>query len=160
VKNRAVLDSGPLIHLNQVNRLEILNIVEEKIISREVADEIGSEIRKEAEVEIKELNSKSKDNSKYISNKHNIELGEATAISLAQQLDTKLILTDDLDARTTAKKLDLEPHGTIGAVTRAYKEDILDIEKAKKTIDKLQKNSSLFLTTDLVKWAKNQIEKN
>lgn len=160
MKSKAVLDAGPLIHLEQVNKLRVLDIIQEKIISTEVADEIGTKLREKADIKVKELDSKSKDKSKYIKNKYGLELGEATAISLSQQLDINLILTDDLDARSAAKKQGLEPHGTIGLVARAYTKEILNKNEAENTLEELQENSSLFLTTDLVNWAKKQIEQN
>lgn len=155
---KAVLDAGPFIHLEQVESLHVLDLLDEKIVSQTVKSEIGSETFGNIEAEIRNLEGEGKDKAKYLTNRYGIELGEATALVLCQQLNEDLFLTDDLDARDVANKLDLEPHGTLGIVTRAYSEDLISEQEAKVMVRELQDESSLFITSDLVEWAKDKIE--
>ncbi len=158
--DEAVLDAGPVIHLEQIESLELLDFIGKMYVSGEVADEIGKGITEQINVVEKPLEGEAKDNAKYLSNKYNIELGEATAISLCQQKGVKILFTDDLNARKVAERVGLEPHGTLAIVTRAYSEGIIEEEKAKTVIEQLRKDSRLFLTSDLVRWAKERIEKH
>lgn len=155
--DEAVLDAGPIIHLNQIERLDVLEVIDNRATTEEVEEEVGREIVNNSGLNVMELSPESEDRAKHLSNKYNIELGESTTISLCSQEDINLIFTDDLDARRTAKRLQIDAHGTLAIVTRAYSEDILSRSEAIDTIEELRKESSLFLTSDLVKWAKEKI---
>jgi len=155
--NKSVLDAGPIIHLNQIEQLELLEIIDNRYTTQKVAEEVGKEIIEDSGAEINGLSGEAKDESKYLSNKYNLELGESTALALCKQENIKLLLTDDLEARSTAKKLEIEPHGTVGIAVKAYSTGKIGREKAVKTIEGLNKESSLFITSDLVRWAKNHI---
>jgi len=155
--NEVVLDAGPIIHLNQIEKLEILEIIDNRYTTKEVAEEVNKEIIEDSGTEIKNLSGEAKDKAKYLSNKYNLELGESTALALCEQENTQLFLTDDLEARSTAKKLEIEPHGTVGIVVKSYSIGKITQKEAVKIIEDLNKKSSLFITSDLVKWAKKQI---
>jgi len=154
---KAVLDAGPIIHLEQINKLEILEVIDQGYITEEVKNEVGEDIINKTRLDIETLNASSKDKSKHISSKYGIDLGESTAIALSTQINSELIFTDDLEARKTAKSLDLEPHGTLALVTKAYSENLIDKNEANQIVDSLYRDSSLFITKDLVKWTKEQI---
>ena len=59
-------------------------------------------------------------------------------------------LTDDLDARNVAIKYNLQVHGTIGIMLRAFRERIIDKKTAIEKVNELYIKSSLFITKDLV----------
>jgi len=59
-------------------------------------------------------------------------------------------LTDGLDARTVAVKYNLQVHGTIGIILRAFRERIIDKKTAIEKVNELYAKSSLFITKDLV----------
>lgn len=155
---KAVLDSGPVIHLEQIDRLEILEVMQTGHITEEVRGEVGPQIVQKTDLKVKELKASSKDRAKHLSTKHGIELGESTAIALGKQLGLKLVFTDDLDARKTAENTGLEPHGTLALVTKAYSKDKVGRKEAENIVDSLYRDSSLFITKDLVQWTKKQIK--
>jgi predicted nucleic acid-binding protein len=155
---KEVLDAGPIIHLNQVGKLSVLEFLDEVYTSDEVAGEVGRDIIESTDIEVKELNPSAKDKAKYISSRNGIELGESTALALAQQVGAGIFFTDDLDARSTAKNLDIEPHGTLALVTRAYSMEAITQEKAVEAVEDLYQDSSLFITRDLVNWAIEKIK--
>ncbi|MFB6199608.1 MAG: hypothetical protein ABEJ83_01910 [Candidatus Nanohaloarchaea archaeon] len=155
--DEAVLDAGPIIHLDQIGRLYVLEVIENKATTEEVKKEVGQEVVEKSGLSVLELSPESKDRAKHLSNKYGIELGESTSISLCVQEDIDLIFTDDLDARDAAERFQIDAHGTLALVSRAYSEDILSQAEALEAIEELRKDSSLFLTSDLVKWAKERI---
>lgn len=65
-----------------------------------------------------------------------IDLGEASGIALAIEMESPLLLIDDLKARKLAAKLNLKFTGTLGVIHKA--KQIGAIEKVKPLIDKLQ----------------------
>ncbi len=162
IKN-AVFNTGPFIHLKEINCLKLLNLFEKIIISNEVFEEYDSEtkneIKKHKNIFIINLNSKTKDLSKYLIEQYNIHLGEATSIALSKQENIKLFFTDDLDAREIAKLSGIEVHGTLAIITRSLKENIIDKKETIKIIKDLHENSSLYITKDLINWILEKINK-
>lgn len=65
-----------------------------------------------------------------------IDMGEASAIALAKEMESPLLLLDDLKARKLAAKLDLKFTGVLGVIHKAKQIGV--IEKVKPLIDKLQ----------------------
>jgi predicted nucleic acid-binding protein len=162
----AVCDSGPLIHLSQVNSFSLLDIIKKIYISNEVYSETtlfnlpgSKEIKSSKTVLVKSLCDVGKDMAKMVAEKYSLGMGEATSIALAKQEEIKLLLTDDLSARTVAESYGLEVHGSIGIVLRAFREKIIDSQKAVQTVLALKEKSNLFITSDLVDYIIKEIEK-
>ena len=149
--NKIVSNTGPIIHLNEINFLEVLDIFSSVFIPEEVANELKKNnvliLRK---IKIIKLTSESKDKVKIITNEYNLDLGEAEAITLALQEKIDYFITDDLEARKIAKKYFIEVHGTIGVVLRALKEKLIDKKTAIEKVNELKTKSSLFITQDLI----------
>ena len=155
---QASFDAGPLIHLSEVCQLSLLALVDEKIISKEVYKEYKKHGKGDLEVEITSLTADAKEYSRYLMNEYHIDLGEAQAIALAKQEDTKYFFTDDWEAREVSEALGLKAHGTLGIVIRAYRESVLDKSEAEDTVEELYQNSSLFITSRIVKKAKSKVD--
>lgn len=154
----AVLDTGPLIHLDQVGFSRSLNIVEKILLSDEVIREFGTNSPLPKNAVRKGIEKAGKDLSSFLTEEFGIGLGEATAIALGRQEGVRFLFTDDLDAREVARHYGLEPHGTLAIVTRAYREGVLSKADAIMCIERLSSESSLYLTSDLVRWSRKQIE--
>ena len=154
----AVLDPGPLIHLDQIGFTRVLDTIERILLSDEVIREFGSHSSLPRNAARKRLEKSGKDLAVFLTEEYGIGTGEATAIALARQEGAQILFTDDLDAREVARQYGLEPHGTLAIVTRAYRERILGKADAIKCIEKLSSESSLYLTSDLVRWSRKQIE--
>ncbi len=89
---------------------------------------------------------------------YELDLGEATVLALAKQENIRIILTDDLEAREVALSLGFIPHGSLGIVLRALRIKRIDKKKAKEIVESLEKNSSLFLSKDLVLYIHKEID--
>lgn len=161
---KAVFDTGPFLHLQEIGLLNILRLFKSILIADEVLKELKEKpnlqnsISKIKNIRLLQLKLKYKDISKLLVEKYNIDLAESGSISLALQEKAEVFITDDLDARTIAKNLNLEVHGIVGVILRAYRENIISKETAINKIKELHENSSLFITKDLVEWAVNQIK--
>lgn len=159
---KGVFDSGPFIHLHEINQLKILGMIKEKYLSSEVENELKHylvPLEKVKNVIIKILLLENKNLAKIICERYCLDLGEATSIALAKQEKINLFFTDDLEARETAKLFGLEAHGTLGIIMRALREKILTKETAIKSIEDISDNSSLFLTSDLVEWTVKEVKR-
>jgi len=162
----AVFDTGPLIHISEINKQNCFSLFKQILITKEVSDELDSLnfsgktiIKKIKNIITKNLDGKHKDTTKIIIEKHELDFGEASSIALCKQESINFFFTDDLEARTFAKSLGLNVHGTIAILLRSFKEKILSKEETIKTLDSLKTNSSLFITSDLIEWTKKEINK-
>lgn len=154
--SKAVSDTGPIIHLNEVGMLKALNIFSEIKIPPEVSHELKDKIPLPKKIKIIQLDPKHKNIAKMLAEEE-LDLGESQAISLALQEKISLFLTDDLEARTVAKKYNLEAHGTVGILLRAFRKKIISKDESISKIKKLHESSSLFITSDLINEIINSI---
>ena len=162
--NSAVFDTGPFIHLKEINFLESIKLFKRILIVEELLDEIKGDknilasIKNTASIKIVKINPKFKDFAKLLIEKYCLDITEAECIALALQEKAESFFTDDLDARNTAKEFNIDVHGTIGIILRAYRENFITKNTAIGKVKGLYLNSSLFITKDLIDWVINNIE--
>ncbi len=151
MESKAVSDTGPIIHLTEINSLNVLGIFSKVIIPKEVENELKkNKTAIPSKIKVAEIDSDFKDKIKILVNQHDLNLGEAEAIVLALQEKTDYFLTDDLDARQVAKEFNISVHGTVGLILRAFKEKIIDKGSAINKAKELKTKSTLFITQDLI----------
>lgn len=159
MENKVVSDTGPILHLNEINSINLLKIFPEVFIPEEVNKELQKyKLKLEGSVKVLNLKLESKDNSKILLDQYGLDLGESCAIALAIQEGIKCFLTDDFDARIVGKRYGLEVHGTIGIILRAFRNKLLNKSQAKEKIISLRKSSSLFLTSDIISYVLKEID--
>lgn len=64
-----------------------------------------------------------------------VDKGEASALALAKEVESPLLIVDDLKARKLATKLNLKFTGTLGVINKAKQMGV--IEKIKPVLDQL-----------------------
>jgi predicted nucleic acid-binding protein len=69
-------------------------------------------------------------------------------------------LTDDLDARNTAKEEGIEVHGSVGAVLYGYSQRALSEAATKRVLRELEQETNLYLSTPLIEHAIELVEAN
>jgi hypothetical protein len=159
---RAVVDSGPIIHLSEIGLFKALSLFD-LLIPEAVYGEVDRKDapgKKEISSYNKEkLSAGEKEFAALLVEKYEIGLGEAEAISIAKKRGIKLILVDDLDAREAARDLGLEPHGSVGILLRAFREKRLSRKETIDGLKSLVEDSTLFITRHLVEEAIKAVEK-
>ncbi len=153
----AVLDAGPLIHLGQIDGLETLRVVRKCVVTTEVVLELGRGFALPRTCAVRTLGPAARDFAAFLCSQDSLGLGEATSIALARQERIRLFFTDDLGAREAAARYGLEPHGTLALLARACREGVVSRTDALSLLESLHRRSSLFLTSELVDWARRQI---
>lgn len=149
--NKAVSNTGPLLHLAEIDLVKALNVFSHILIPHEVEHELRkNKIVLPSKIKVRALENGFKDKSKLFINQYDLDLGEAEAIALALQERADYFLTDDLDARQVAKDFSLEIHGSIGIILRSFREKIISREVALEKMRELKSKSSLFVTQDLI----------
>lgn len=128
-----ISDTSCLIILSNINELELLKkLYGEIITTSEVKSEFGGQLP--SWIVIKSP----MDNSilKHIAEQ--LDMGEASAITLALETPDCIIILDDLKARKVAESYNLKITGTLGILIHAKKKGIIStikpyIEKIKKS---------------------------
>jgi predicted nucleic acid-binding protein len=109
-----IADSSCLIILSKIDQLDLLrNNYSRIIITEEIAKEFDSELP--AWIEIKGI----KDKKLQLLFEEVLDLGEATALTLAFETEDCTVILDDLKARKIAAKLNLKVTATIGVIVKA-----------------------------------------
>ncbi len=161
---KVVSNSGPLIHLAQIGMIDLLDVFQVIYIPQKVYEEVCIagmpgyfEIKEKENIKVLQV---SDADVNIIKNKINEKLhdGEMHALALCNKL-AGVFLTDDLDARCAAEKLNIEVHGSIGIIVRAYHENLINIEQSEKALNDLYAISNLFITRAIVDIAISEIRK-
>lgn len=126
-----IADASVLIIFDKLVQLDILKKIYQTIyttpeISQEFNKPLPSWIKVESVKDQKYLN--------FI--RTQIDIGEATAISLAAEKEDPLLLLDDLKARKLARQLGMRFTGTLGVINKAKELRIID--RIKPLIDQLR----------------------
>ena len=119
-KKVIISDTSCLIVLSRIQRLDLLkDLYESILITEEVAREFGEELP--SWVEIKKVQNTA--NLRVL--KNIVDLGEASAIALALELDDTLLIVDDLKGRKEAQRLGLKITGLMGVLLKCKQENII-----------------------------------
>lgn len=148
-----VTDTGPLIHLSQAGVLPLLGLTGEIPVPGTVLDELERGPVELSELEFAIAESDVDTESIY----PHLDPGETAALVLCTERDA-VLLTDDLDARTTAQNEGIEVHGSVGVVLSGYSRGELSEQAATDTLRDLKRDTNLYLSTPLVEHAIELVE--
>jgi predicted nucleic acid-binding protein len=142
----AVSDAGPLIHLAEIDSLELLATFDTLLVPETVHDEVeaGGVPGELADLSYELVES---DESRVSGEK--LDAGERAAIAVAEEQRVAL-LTDDFAAREAAFDAGVEVHGSIGVIALGYGRGLLDRDEAASLMRALQRETSLFVTEAVV----------
>ena len=161
---KAVSNSGPIIHLSEVNcfdALQIADVVIPSAVYHEVTryDKPGSKELQNSHIPVIRLNEEEKVFAMRLCSAYGIDAGEAEAIALCLSGKYQLFFTDDSDARAVGELYDIEVHGTAGIVARAHSLGLLSYEETRHVMHDLHERSSLYLTERVYRIVMEMIEK-
>jgi len=156
----AVSNSGPLIHLSQIGKFELLYIFSKIYIPEIVYKEVNIkgkpgaiELKSAKNIQVYEVSGDDIKNIKERVKDFKLDKGELQALSLCNKLKKEIFLTDDLDAREAGKSLGLQVHGSVGVIVRAYREKLVDLKEAEEILNALYEVSKLFITKAIIEEA-------
>lgn len=158
VNDNACTDTGPILHLQEINQLSLLKIFSKIFISVYIKEELLKYKIEKLPRNFK-LESVNKDQVALLAERYSLDIGESSVIWLSKSLKIPLLLTDDLNVREIAKYLGIKPVGTVGIIMRCFREKLITQKKAIEILKEIHKKSSLFITSELINYAINEIKK-
>ena len=142
----AVSDAGPLIHLAEIDSLELLSAFDTLLIPETVYEEVEAggvpDGISDLSYELVEADERSVESEE-------LDAGERAALAVAREHEV-ILLTDDLAAREVASDVDVEVHGSLGVIVLGYGRGLLDRGAAASRMRALQRETSLFVTEAVV----------
>ncbi len=154
-----VSNSGPFIHLNDINKLKLLNNFSKIFIPDKVAREIGHLLPGFINIKIIKVSPRETKSFNKKLSRFKLHEAEIDALYLAKKLN-RTFFTDDLEARNAAKKLRIDVHGCIGVIVLCYKNGLINMSEAKRLINELYEKSSLFISKAIVDIAIEELSKH
>ena len=149
----AVADTGPLIHLAEIDHLPLLSTFDPLHVPNAVWREAerpatirpGLALARRHEIEAREV-------SQFAAGKklERLQAGELEGLYLCSQLRVPIILTDDLAVREAARDLALQPIGSLGIIAHAFRAGRIARQVAEQALVDLYDVSSLFVTRTIV----------
>lgn len=128
--NIVISDTSCLILFQKINQLEILLKVYQTVIT---TPQIAAEFNETLPSWIKIISVKDQKYLDFLSTQ--VDIGEASAIALAKELENTLVILDELKGRRLAKKLGLKVTGSLGVIHKAKELGV--ISAVKPILDKI-----------------------
>ena len=142
----AVSDTGPLIHLAEIDAIDLLSVFDVLSIPETVYEELE---RGGVPDGLAELSYELVEADETAIPADDLDPGERAALTVASGRDA-ILLTDDLAARKAASREDVEVRGSIGVIALGHNRGELDTDEAASRMRALQRETSLFVTNAVV----------
>lgn len=146
MRGAAVSDAGPLIHLGEIDSLELLAVFDALFVPETVYMEMETG---GVPYGISNLSYELIDADVNGVQSEELDAGERAALAVASEYDA-VLLTDDLAARESGFERGIEVHGSIGVIALAYARELVDRDEAASRMRALQRETSLFVTDAIV----------
>lgn len=160
-----VSDAGPLIHLDELQCIDLLSDFSEVWVPATVAQEAlqhRPELRKAPAFESFRCPADRPNHPdlKLLARSFGLHRGEMAALTLLRHLPSGIFLTDDAAARLAAKSLGYRTHGTIGLLLRAIRRHLRSRDEVIEILEELPDRSSLHIQKALLEEVLEQLRKS
>jgi predicted nucleic acid-binding protein len=150
-----VCDAGPLIHLDELKCLNLLDIYSRVMVPERVWFEVqryrASALRRKT-ITLVRVDS-IPDPSEHLLlllEESPLDMGEEQALRLMPEFPDATLLTDDAAARLVAHQLGYDVHGTVGVILQALPQGKRTKTQVLNLLRAIPKRSSLFIRADLL----------
>jgi predicted nucleic acid-binding protein len=152
---RVICDAGPIIHLDEINCLNLLNDFEEIVLPISVEREIAvhrSSALTDSNLIIKQQTANLEIGEELLAlcQIFSLDAGETEALVLMQHNPASIFLTDDAAARLVAEQMKFEVHGTIGILLRSIRRGQKKPEEVLQILEIMPKTSTLHIKPSLM----------
>lgn len=152
---KIVCDSGPIIHLDELNCLHLLADFREILISNIVYKEIKRHRRidfKQLDLPVILLPEKIPDTEFLLTlcRIFSLDAGEIEALAYMEKNPEAIFITDDASARLVAAQMGFKVHGTIGILIRSIRRGQMQAEEILHIIKNIPERTTLYIRPSLL----------
>jgi predicted nucleic acid-binding protein len=158
-----VCDTGPIIHLDELDCLDLLADFREILLTDSVVEEI--EKHRPVALTIKlpfrvlRAHKPSDERIAAMCRIFALDRGETESLLIMESHPDAIFLTDDASARMVAERMGFRVHGTIGVIVRAIRQRRKNPEEVLSIIGSIPSRSTLFIKPLLLKEIADRIRK-
>lgn len=148
-----VADAGPLIHLDELECLELLADFSEVRVPEAVWREVEHHrplALQNMEIPLVRCLPSTSEKVDAMTTLFTLHAGEREALCLCLEFSGALLLTDDTAARLAAKTLAVEAHGTLGLLVRAIRRRQLSKAHVLELLSQIPERSTLHIRPTLL----------
>jgi predicted nucleic acid-binding protein len=150
-----VCDTGPLLHLDQLDSLALLADMGRVVAPVAVVEEVlhhrpGVLTSKHLRLEQVMVKAPLAGKVSAIVQGFSLDAGEREALCLISEHSTAMFLTDDAAARLAGTLLGYEVHGTIGILVRAIKRGLRTADEVMGLLAEIPRRSTLYIRPALL----------
>ena len=163
-KTSVVCDAGPIIHLDELECLYLMEDFEKVFVPTVVRKEVlthRSVAFEDANVRWEEIPDQSPVEERFrtVYRVFSLDAGEVAALSCMSKKPGLMFLTDDAAARLVATKLGYNVHGTIGILIRAIRRDLMRAEEVIVTLKRIPLKATLHIKPSLLREVISRVER-
>jgi predicted nucleic acid-binding protein len=160
-----VCDAGPLIHLDELQCLDLLKGLGTVLVPREVWAEV---VRHRPRLALGSLPDAQVSEAIVappsarliaISDSFDLDVGERAALGLIEGVSAPLFLCDDAAARLAAESLGVAVRGTIGILARSVRVALRTRQEVTDLLRQVPRRSSLHISRQLLEMVIAEVEK-
>ncbi len=161
---RAVCDAGPVIHLDELNCLELLCDFQEIILADTVWEEVKHqrpEALKKPGIHFMRVSQDYPEGEllRTMCRVFSLDAGEIEALAIIEKNPDALFLTDDACGRLVADRMGFKVHGTIGIIIRTIRRELMRPEQVLRILAEIPSKSSLHIRPSLLEKIVGKIKK-
>jgi predicted nucleic acid-binding protein len=150
-----VLDAGPLIHLDELSVLNLLDDFSELLVPDEVWNEVERHrprLFDSSNLVMTRIHPQKRYSPALValSQLFPLHAGETQALQIAAEQEVDLLLSDDTAARLAAQQLDIPVHGSLGILLRAIRRRQLSTTQVMEILHELPQRSTLHVKPSLL----------
>lgn len=154
IERTVILDAGPLIHLDELDCLDLLSTYTAMLIPSAVWVEVLKHRPSMVSHNLRRyIDSRSCTLSLRLTTLKvtlGLDAGEVAALGLAQAVSAEMLFTDDAAARHAGEALGIKVHGTIGLVVRAVRMNQRTPEQVIKILESIPMRSTLYIALPIL----------
>lgn len=152
---QVICDAGPIIHLDELNCLDLLADFDPIWVPEAVWCEVTRHrpealARQTARLTRIKLDLVEQAGFSALVRAFSLDAGEQEALALMRQQPEAILLTDDAAARLVAEQMGMRVHGTLGILVRAVRRSLRTPEQVLSILQSLPQNSTLYIRPGLL----------
>ena len=152
---KGVFDAGPIIHLDELNCLDLLCDFQEIILTDTVWEEINQHrplALKNTDLSLIQVPKKRPINEPLLTlcRIFSLDAGEIEALAILEKNPNTIFFTDDASARLVGEQMGFEVHGTIGIIIRSIRRQLMSPEQVVRILTDIPLQTTMHIKSNLL----------
>ncbi len=159
-----VADTGPLLHLAEIGRMEMITIFGRVLVSSLIARElreygVAASLGQLGKLmHIRRVHNSEAEAAQSRLPQFRIGVEDASCLILAERTDIRVVLTDDFELRMAVKAQGRQPVGSIGVLVKNFVLRRINEAEFRGAVEMLLNESTLFISRSFRQYVRSKVE--